>query len=184
MALTTLASVKTYLGSAADDFAMDAAIEPLIDSQSEWFEGQVGYPLVRANHTEPQIHPGGDVIIPRAIPVVSVASVVIEGAPVDQASGTPPWGGWLLVDNAIHLRGMVIREGALVEVTYSAGYPADQIPADIEQAVNELVALKFRESARVGVQTVSMSGSSVSFLPSITPRSVQSVIDRYRRVGA
>jgi hypothetical protein len=58
-----------------------------------------------------------------------------------------------------------------------------EIPADITQAVIELAALKYRDRLRVGKSTESMGGMSVGYLPSMTPASVLSVIDAYRRLA-
>lgn len=54
-------------------------------------------------------------------------------------------------------------------------------PADVALACTEMVALKFNERKSVGASSVSMSGQSVSLLPSIVPSSVQRVVDAHRR---
>lgn len=179
--LTTLENVKASLFG-RDPSAIDAeeSLRLYIAAASTWFRRQVGRQLELGAYTEKQIHEGGDFIATREYPVVSVATFTADGVSVP-AAPTDADPGWHIIGGRLHVRGWYVPEGSVVSLTYSAGY--SPIPADIEQAVREMVALKYREKGSVGAQTVSALGQSITFLPSITPRSVQDVIDGYRRVS-
>lgn len=55
------------------------------------------------------------------------------------------------------------------------------VPGDVEQAVIDLVAWRFKERDRIGQRSASIAGENISF-DSGLPQSVQMVIERYRRV--
>jgi len=55
------------------------------------------------------------------------------------------------------------------------------IPADIVQAVNEMIAWRYHEADRLGQRSKSISGEFVWFDNSAVPPSVEAVIDFYKR---
>jgi hypothetical protein len=63
--------------------------------------------------------------------------------------------------------------------TCTAGYATT--PKDLEQAVLEIIALKFRERERVGVSSKTLAGEMVSFFRNVSTDTI-AVIDNYKRV--
>lgn len=177
--LTTLANVKGYLGL-GENTAQDAVLARLIAAESDWFRRQIGRYIESGEHTETVIHDGTDCIIPRQTPVTAVAELVADGVTVPESSSREV-AGWYLVDGMIWLRGWYVPDRSVVDLTYTAGY--SPIPADIEQAVIEMVALRFQERHHVGTANLNQAGISVTFLPAIVPQSVRDVIEGYRRVS-
>lgn len=179
--LTTLDSVKLQIFG-RDPSAIDAdeVLQVYIAAASAWFRRQVGRHIGMATFTEKLLHEGGDLISTREFPVSGVSAFTSDGVPVpaalDDASS-----GWIILGGMLYVRGWCIPERSVLSLTYTAGY--SPVPADVEQAVREMVALKYREKGSLGTQTLSALGQSITFLPSITPRSVQDVIEGYRRVS-
>lgn len=54
------------------------------------------------------------------------------------------------------------------------------VPADLEQAAIEYIALKFKEAPHVGKSSQTVAGASAIFLPSLLPLSVRAVLDQYK----
>lgn len=173
----TLADLKSYLSitSTADD----ALLSRLLAAASDLVCGQMGRAFgVVAYLKERHLGDGGTVLVPDHVPVVGVTELRIGGAVVPEAVNAATDDGWFFLRDLVCVRGPYrFTDGALVEVSYSAGEDA---PADIVQAVIELAALKYRERSHVGTASQTLAGQSVSFLPSIVPVSVQTVIDSYR----
>lgn len=74
------------------------------------------------------------------------------------------------------------HEESYCEVSYHAGYTT--IPADLQMAATELVALKYKESRenRLGVTAVHEGAISENYSATSMPLSVSSVLDRYKKV--
>jgi len=181
VALTTVDRVKAYMGSREPIPDLDNLIATLLASADKWFEEQTGRAMASAARTESMVYRGrGSLIIPSYFPVTAVASVAVDGTPVDPAS-TWSGTGWYLVEDLIHLRGLTIEQGSLVELAYTAGFVTP--PEDLAQAATELVALKLNERKHVGTQTQNMAGYSVTWLPAIVPQAVRDVVEHYRVPG-
>lgn len=170
MALTTIQKVKQALALDSSMWS-DDLLSWLITSVSTWFEGKCGRTFSQGVYTETHAVPR-DCILPVHTPVTAISSIIVDGIPLAAED-------YQLDGDVIRLSTLVAMwQGRKATVTYTAGYA--QVPADVEQAVIEMVSLKFQERKRVGTASESASGYSQTFLPTITPRSVQEVIDIYR----
>jgi hypothetical protein len=122
-------------------------------------------------------------------PVISVTSVVVNGETIPAGSNpgqSTQVDGWMLVDSyRIELLGATYSfSGGIqnVAISYNAGYSA--VPADIDQAICELVAYRYQERNHVGQRSkTGVAGESIVFTTDVVPPSVQAVIDSYRRVN-
>jgi hypothetical protein len=96
------------------------------------------------------------------------------------APGEP---GWRLNGNVILLFGHWFGRGLVnVSVSYSAGYAT--APADVAEAVMELVGLRYRGRDRLGKVTESIGGmATTSYTQRDVSPFVASVIARYTRVN-
>src|SRR5271154_5333881 len=133
--LATLADVKSWLGRS--DTNSDALIGALITRASRSICSYLQRPLLLPHIVcDVQDGTGGNVLVLKEWPVVSISSVVVGGTPIPQATQQTP--GWVLDAwsgtppgrmQALRLRGHAFggrmpgaRNVANVAVTYQAGY--------------------------------------------------------------
>lgn len=176
--LCTLADAKAYLGISGS--ANDALLARLITAASNWFESSVNYTIPLRLYTDVRNGDGGTSYGLRQPNPVELRSVSVDGAPVSQSlSSSAP--GWALVDGRVLLNGQAFTAGlGNVSIQYTAGFAV--VPGDIQQAVIEMVGLKYKDRLHLGKSTESMSGMAVSYLPSLIPQSVKDVVDSYTRI--
>lgn len=178
-ALASVAALKEYLESKVT--TDDNLFARLLVAASSWFESHTGRNFTLQAYAKPFIGDGGQVFVPPQFPLVSVSAVTVNGNAVPAAVAATDQ-GWRIVDNTVQLVGYVFSKGYLCQVDYSAGYA--QVPADVEQAVIELAADRYRYRKRIGQTSSSVGGESMSFVPSTIPLSVQGVVDVYRNLTA
>lgn len=176
--LTTLAAAKDWLklGSTA---AGDSVISRLISAASEAVQKRLGYDIASQQYTETR-NGNGKLVMPfRVAPVSAVASLTIDGVMIP-ARTTPTGSGYVFDDDYVLLAGYCFTRGQQnVGIVYTAGY--DATPADLEQAVLEIVVLKFKERDRIGVSSETLAGQTISFFRNVSSDTM-AVIDNYRRV--
>jgi hypothetical protein len=182
--LTTVANLEAYVKIGATQEEVDFAAR-LITAASAYFRRRTQRDIQAPVATYTGENHSGDGnwrIHTREYPVTEVTSVAVDGATVAQAVN-PGDQGWILTDaeaGAIELVGHLFEVGtANVSLTYKAGFAA--IPADIEQAVIELVAWKFHERDRLGQTARTTDGMVVQFTTAAESIGVKQVIDCYRR---
>lgn len=177
--VTTLSKLKEYLGvtSTTDDVLMNR----LIAGASTWFNNQVGLDIVATIYQQVNDGEGTRSVILKHFPITSVSSVVVDGVTIPQRTSVTG-SGWVLKANNVSLTPDYSFTDGLqnVVITYTAGY--DVIPYDVEQAVIEMAAMRYRERTRIGVMSNTVGGESVSYQTVTIPVSVQSVVDSYKRM--
>ena len=113
-------------------------------------------------------------------PVTDVSSVVVDGRTISPSAsyGEP---GYRFDSTCIDLTGYSFPRGASnVRLSYTAGY--SQTPPEIEEACIELVSLRFKERDRIGHQSKSLAGETVTFFIKDMPDSVKTTLGNYRKV--
>jgi len=113
---------------------------------------------------------------------VDVTTVEVDGVAIP-ASATS---GWRLVDKSrIELAGdySFTKGVANVVVTYSSGFKVDpwNIPGDIEGAVIECAAMKWKERERIGQVSKMVAGENIDFRGSPVWATFKSVAESYHR---
>ena len=177
--LTTTSAVKSYIGKV--DPGDDAVIASLVTAYSQWIRSWTNrdftvqtYNLWRSGH-------GGDTLILPQWPIVSVQSLAIDGV---AATAQASWGaqGYRFTDRAIMLgAGGVFCWGANnINVAFTAGYST--VPPDIAQAVNELVALRYKMRDKLEWSSKSLAGETVTLVTKDMPASVATVLKQYQNV--
>lgn len=176
--LTTLQNVKEYLGKT--DNSSDPLLERLITAASASISQYTNRNLLTASYTETSDGLGNFYTCTKNFPVTAVASVTIDGVSIPISSG-PLDNGFFFDAWGVGVRGCQFNRGRQnVTITYTAGYAT--IPADIEQACIDLVAMKFREKDRVGVRSHSVGpGGSTVYITMAMPDSVKAVLSNYIR---
>ncbi|MCL1908966.1 MAG: phage head-tail connector protein [Holophagaceae bacterium] len=168
--LVSLDAVKSWLGIADEN--SDVLLQRLITAESQAIEKAIGRPILATERTDFIAGYGSSTIMPPATPILEVERAFIDGAEVKTRH-----------DNLTIWRadGGPWPKKSRIQITYTAGYLA--VPYDIEQACIELVALHYKERDRIGHQSKSIAGETVSFITAAMPASVEASIKRYRKVA-
>jgi uncharacterized phiE125 gp8 family phage protein len=177
--LTTLANVKAWLGlsQAADDAGVLAR---LITAASTNIQSWLNRTIAIASFTEVRDGTGTPVLMLRHAPVTSITALVIGGVAVTAAAGTTDQ-GYRVAGRKLLLNTSVFAPGVgNVTVTYQAGYATT--PPDLEQAVIELISLRYKERDRIGHTSKTLAGETVAFFIGDMPASVKTVLMQYREV--
>jgi hypothetical protein len=179
--LASLSDVKAYLGGDLQSND-DAVLRRLISAASAFFVTACARPILEQSYSELYDGKGNGRLYLRQTPVTGVGALSIDGAIVPQATA-PGEPGWRLNGNVVLLFGHWFGRGLVnVAVTYTAGYAAP--PADVAEAVMELVGLRYRGRDRLGKVTESIGGmATTSYTQRDVSPFVASVIARYTRVN-
>ena len=105
------------------------------------------------------------------------ASLVVAGTTLTEVAASPSAGQYAAAASSAGFATYTFnaaQQALAVSITYAT------IPQDIEQAVIEHVALRYRDADRQGITNVSGDGSSATFSPAGPLAYIQGVIDLYR----
>ncbi|HYM30436.1 MAG TPA: hypothetical protein VEU47_04005 [Candidatus Cybelea sp.] len=178
--LTTLANVKAWFSPPLTATTDDALLTRLVTAASQFIQTWLGRTIAETAYVETRNGAGGTRLFLRNRPVVSVASLAVDGVAIAPSSG-PGQPGYLFDDSAVYLTGYAFTRGAQnVAVAYTAGYAAT--PPELEQACIALVALRYKERDRIGQVSKNLAGEVVSFAQKDMPADVQTLLDQYRSV--
>ncbi|WP_018610248.1 phage head-tail connector protein [Uliginosibacterium gangwonense] len=176
-ALITLDAVKAYLGlGAVPNASQDALLVALIERASAAIENYCQRKLTLEARTEWRNGNNSNCMILRDAPIQSVEAVSIDGqsTPVEAIS---------LVGRTIRLTNLVFRSGiSNVRVDYTAGFEA--IPADMQQACIETVALMFRRRDHLDVSSKALAGETINYIVDELTPSARRILSNYRIVAA
>ena len=176
--LTTLAAVKGWLGITTS--ADDATLARLITAASGYIEQWTNRHFSSQQFTEVRDGTGSAVMVFADYPVTAVQSVVINGNAITPSPGYGQ-AGYSYDTSTIRLTGYLFDKGrGNVRLTYTAGYAVT--PPEIEQACIELVALRYKERDRIGHQSKSLAGETVTFIVRDFPDSVRTILGNYKKV--
>lgn len=177
--LTTVGRLKEYLGIASS--TDDVLLARLVNAASDWFQTQVGRSILRNVYVESHDGDGGRRLQLLRGPLVEVSSVSVNDVAIPARPSTTGAGYTVRGQSVFLTNDYTFTSGLMnVVVTYEAGFLT--VPADVEQAVLEMAAMRYRERTRIGVMSNSVGGESVSYQTVTVPVSVQSVVDSYKRM--
>jgi len=168
-ALTTLAKVRTYLfGAEGGPYDAESILAGLIQSSSAWVVSRLGQEVLTRTVTEVRDGNGTAAMLLRQFPVASVTSVTID----DTALLTTAYS---VRDGKVELEDSYFTAGtANVTIVYTAGVSV--CPYDLEQAVIEHVALRYRDRTRAGLGSQSSGGESATFSDAGTLAYIEGVL--------
>jgi hypothetical protein len=184
IALASLEAVKTFLriGEASLTAEETAELERQINDASAWFASRCGRDFLRREYVDQVDGRGGSVLYLAGAPVSEVTSVTVDGVEIPAAASEVESGWQLVGEDQLVLNGYRFTAGTRnVVVRYLAGWPVEEIPADLAGAVLQLVALRWKEGGRGGAVTQSVAGGSASWAGAPTFANISSVADAYRR---
>lgn len=175
--LTTLAAVKAYAGVTNSND--DALISNLITAYSQWVRSYTSRDFTIQQYNIWRSGRGNAALVVPDYPITSVASLTVEGRSIPAA---PSWGafGYRFTDTEVMLSGgCVFPVGRNnINLVFSAGYA--NVPADITQAVTELVSLRYRmKGDKLEWTSKSLAGETVSLNTRDMPASVATVLKMY-----
>jgi hypothetical protein len=193
--LCKLTDVKAWLTIATNQSADDNLLSRLITAVSYDFLREIGRLdfTPAQDYTEVREGDGGDLMVLRHWPLNSVSSVTITVPNASPATISIPEstddveeGYWIDMDIdperrwELYLDGFVFTDLATITVMYNAGYQT--VPQDVEQAVIEWVAYRYKTRQWIGQTSKHMAqGETIQTPETEIPPSVKRVIERYRR---
>jgi hypothetical protein len=176
--LTTVAGVKAYGGVDADD----AVIAALITAVSAWIRSWLNRDITTASYDIRRSGQGTAALQLPHYPIKAVTLLEVDGRAIPAQAG---WGqaGYYWDDCQIVLAGHVFTRGiANVRIQFTAGH--DVVPADIAQAANELVTLRYKMRDKLEWSSKSLAGETVSLVQRDMPASVATLLKSWQRVAA
>lgn len=191
--LTTLAAVQLYLGSTAA--ANNDPIQTLITAISAWAMKYCNRDFRQTDYTETRNGRGQDQMMVRQTPINTVATVAIDGVVLPLASGAPPTAGYAFDADSIYVFPpyQFTRNKQNTVIAYNAGWvtpgmsnagtPPITLPLDLQQAVTEAVADRFKRRDSIGVLSKTLAGEVITYSQADLPKSAAPVIDAYRVMG-
>jgi hypothetical protein len=180
--LTTLANVKAYLptSNATDD----QLLSRLISALSAFVQTWLNRTIAQAPYTDVINGIGGNRVQFQNYPVTAVTSLTIDGQTVP-AAATPVqsgWTGYVFDAQQIMVSGFRFTRGwQNISIAYTAGYATT--PLDIEQAVIEIITLRYKQRDQIGFNSKSIGGETVAFSVKDMQPSTLTVLQNYRRVA-
>ena len=160
--LVKIERVKTYLEIASTDTAQDVLLQDLIARIGAWVERYCDRTFAKATYIEQYDGDGSDTLVVRQWPLMSVASLFDDPLRVFGAATQIAATDFVLYKNTgiIRLDGLAFSTGIQnVKVTYDAGYT--DTPDDVQQAVVELVADRFRNKENQGIRSLAIGSYRV-----------------------
>lgn len=177
--LTTLANVAGWLRY-SPNAADSALLSRLITAASDFVEAWCGRTFLSRQYDELRSGNGHRMLSLNNAPCTAVASVTIDGLAIP-AAANPTSSGYRFTDTMVILNGWCFRPGvANVELIYTAGFAT--VPPSVEQAVIDLVALRYRELDRVGMASQSVGGETTAYVIRDMPPQVATALASWKPV--
>ena len=181
--LTSVDAVKAYLGVDADAVYDDTVIGSLVTACSKYVQTWMNRQILSNVYNDLRNGNGKYFMLLQEFPVTEVLSVNISGRDIPKSNSlTEP--GFFVNDRMVYLRHGITFERGIgnVSISYRAGY--EKCPADLAQAVVEMVALRYRERDRVGHASKTLGGETVAFTITDFPVQVRTILNNYKQVYA
>jgi hypothetical protein len=185
--LTTLANVKQWAPIASTTTSNDTLISRLITACSNDFMRATLRPdLPQDDYTEVHQGDGSTRMTLFHWPINEITTLTIGGTTVAESPDKIRPGYYVDEDidpervYQLYLIGQCFTDGAVVTISYSAGYEA--APEDIEQAVIDWVVYRYKGRPNAGAsRRRSTEGEDVDVEQVDAPPTTLAVIDRYKR---
>lgn len=176
---TDLASVKAYGGitSAGDDTMLTS----IITGMSAAIRTMCSRDITSNDYDIRRSGRGTLALQMPQYPITAVTLLEIDGRAVPQQSA---WGapGFYFDDEQIALVGHAFTRGiSNVHVQFSAGYATP--PADLAQACNELVTLRYKLRDKIEWSSKTLAGETVSLVQKAAPDWVKAIIANYSLIA-
>jgi hypothetical protein len=179
--LCTLEQVKSYLTvTSVND---DPLLNQLITGYSAYIQKWLNRELGLDTYVDRVNGNNGTTMLFRNYPVKDLTSLQVNDR-VLTPSASAFAQGYVWDENSVSLRGDVFWNGKLnVIMTYTAGYTDDDLPTDLQNVTVELVALRYKEKDRIGLQSKGLAGETITYNIKAFPDSVRQILNNYRKVA-
>lgn len=178
--LTTLAAAKLYLGIATTDTTSDTLLSSLITAYSQWVRTYCNRDFNSQNYEAWRNGRDQTYLLLPEYPITAIILLEIDGIAIPAQPGFGQYGYRFTTDRIVVEGDLAFNWGVQnIHIQWTAGYAS--IPADIAQAVNELVGLRFSLRDKQGWVSKTLAGEVVAFSQKDMPASVQTVLDQYTR---
>lgn len=180
--LTTLANVKQY--SAISIATDDALLTRMITALSAFVQTWLNRTIAQAAYTDVLNGIGSQRVQFANYPVTAVSSLTIDGQVIPAAPSprTSFWTGYVFDTTQIMVSGFCFTRGwQNISIAYTAGYAVT--PTDIEQAVLEIIDLRYKQRANQGYVSKSLAGETVTFDKKDMSASTLTLLSNYQRVA-
>lgn len=172
MALCTLADVKAYLS--LETTTSDDLLNMLIENASAFIENYTNRVFAITTYQEMRNGTGNAKMPVEYAPIVDLVSVKVNDIDYTQYAKNTDTLIWFI-------SGGIFTTGLMnVELNYTAGYAS--IPADISQVCIDLVAYKFKQKDRIGLNSKTLAGEVISFELRDIRADIQNKLAPYIRV--
>lgn len=182
--LTTLEYVKTYL--AITGSTMDAWLSQAITAASRFAMNYCSRNFLSQSYNKTFNGTGGMWMVLGQEPITAVASVVIDGVTMPQ-NVAPSQVGWVFDDTAVYFKGGCYRfERGVQNVTiaFTAGWAdVSAVPEDLQQAIAELVGLKYKRRDNLDVASKGLAGETISFIITDMNRFTKTTFNLYTKAA-
>jgi hypothetical protein len=176
--LTSLANVKSYLS--ITDVTGDAELQRLLSAYSNFIAQYCNNDFVATTYDV--LKSGRDTPIYQTsnYPIISIATLEIDGRPIPAQTAIGAY-GYRFGGRTIVLDGALFSRGwGNIHLVYTAGYVV--IPLSLQNAVCELAGLRYQERDRIGYNSKSLAGETVSFIVKDMPASVATILRQFTDV--
>lgn len=176
--LTTLANVKQYLGiaNAGDDALLTSLVSRISANVQNWLNRNI----LSAAYTETLDGNGGFALVFKNYPVTAVTSLTIDTLVIPLAANSTQSGFMWNADKIVLNGYRFTRAMQNVVVSYAAGYAT--VPADLEEAVIELIGFAYKSRDRIGLASKGLAGEQTNFITKDMPETVRTVLNQYKRL--
>ena len=177
--LTTLANAKQYLRiiNQTDDLL----ISRIISAASDLAVNYINRDIMQQTYTENFTGYGNSFHMFQNYPVVSVISLTILDTVILPANNYSS-NGYIFDEEQLVLQHYQFNRNRLVnKIVYVAGYIKCPFDIDIEQAVLELVAIKYKQIEHIDQSSKQVAGETVSFIVKDLPDFIKSVFNNYKK---
>ena len=178
--LTTVTNVKLWLG--ITDSNSDLLLQQLVTRLSAYVINFLNRNILSATYTE--IRDGNRKTRMRLheYPVSAVSSLTVDGiAVIPSVDGLT--NGFVFDQWNLYLQdgaGVFNPGQRNINVSYTAGYLT--VPPDLEQLVIEIVGLRMKNRARIGLVSENVQGQQTTFSLTDFSADQKGVLDNYKRV--
>lgn len=175
--LTTVENVKQYLGIGNPND--DTLLDQLVDAASKFIQTWLNRDFGVQSYIDKLDGTNGDSLMTKNYPIVSITQVKVDETIIPLATSSLD-AGYTFNDTRVSLQGYAFYRGKNnVKISYTAGMA---VPADVEQAATELVAHRYREKDRIGMESKGLAGETITYSQKDMPSDVRTLLNNYKKV--
>jgi hypothetical protein len=177
--LTTLSAVKTYLGGSIQ-VGEDVVLQQMITAYSAAVCSYTNRGLISQAYDIRRSGRGQFAMQFPQYPVTAVSLVEIDGVALASQSSFGSY-GYRFDDMSIIADGISFGRGrSNIHLVFTAGYTV--IPADLAEVVAEMVGMRYKLRANIGIQSKTLAGEVITYSAKDFPPGVTMVIDSYKNI--